>query len=231
MKFLVLAAVPILLAAACSGGDGLERIQRLNLEDVDLQPIDLFEPSYPNPYPDVVATVNGEDITNEDLAMRQVSWELARISASEAAETLGEAALAHIKSNDPLESVIDDALLRQAVVRLGLLPTYEEAVDYTRKQEENALIVEASADPDMVEEAREFRRLSGFPVEGWASSEEVVDNYRESMGTIALRQQECAPVATPTPPGLFGAGGLDCPAFLAEERENAEIEYFVVWAE
>ncbi len=234
---LLLALVPImLLAAACGGGDGeagdaLLSIERLDLEDVELQPSDLFEPSFPNPYPDVVATVNGEEIAGEALVFQQVSFELGRQRILALGAPLQDPWMAGIEPTDPLEALIDDALLGQAVVRLGLLPTYQEAVEYTRKQEETALIVETSSDPGLVEEAREFRRLSGFPMEDWASDDDVVKEYRKSMGMILLRAQECGRLATPTPPGFTGSFGVDCTEFLASEREDADIEYFVVWAE
>ncbi len=218
---LLLAIVPVmLLAAACGGGDGetddaLLSIERLEFENVELQPSDVFEPSFPNPYPDVVATVNGEEITGDALVFQQMWLELVRQRTTEFDAPLQSPWMADIESIDPLEALIEDELLDQAVARLGLLPTYQDAVEYTRKQEETALIVETSSDPG---------GLRGFSLEDWASDEEVVEEYRRGMGIAALRRQECADPFTPVQT-------IDCSAFLAIERDNADIEYFVVWAE
>ena len=207
--------------------DGLYVIERLDFKGVDLELADLVKPSIPNPYPEIVATVNAEEIMGEELLVKEISLELGRRDIADVGEILKEQLLADSDSTDPLNSLIDYSLMKQAVERLGLLPSQEEAIEYTRQMEQTFL---QSAGVAGLESAVELLRLQGFPAEDWAANDELVERYSETLGLLALRQQECSPSPTPTPLAFFVDFGLDCAAFLTAERENAEIEYFVVWA-
>ena len=168
----------------------------------------------------------------EELLLKEVSLELAQRGSMELGDAIAKLLLADPDSADPLNSLISQSLLSQAVERLGLLPSQQEATDYT-KQMEDVFLHSRSAPETKTSNfdgALELLRLHGFPAEDWAASEELVERYRETLGLVALRQQECSPSPTP-PPGSFVSFGLDCADFLAEERANAVIEYFVVWAE
>ncbi len=243
MRFL-LAAVPVLLlAAACGGGDGavnlvknadgLYVIERLDLAKGDLALADIVDPSVPNPYPKVVATVNGEEITGDDLVVMEISRELERRGILKLDDSSLQHALEYSTAIGPLDALVEFALMRQAVSRLGLLASEEAAIEYTRGMEITYLnSKEGAANLEGInfDAVVELLRLQGFPSEDWSSNDELVEQHRETLGLLALRQQEC--LASPTPSlASFIHFGLDCADFLAEERENADIEYFVVWAE
>ena len=66
-----------------------------------------------------------------------------------------------------------------------------------------------------------------WPEDNWAESDVVISELQRS-GAILAVQDECGP---PVPDYSRSQINRDCAAFLAAERENAEIEYFVVWAE
>ncbi len=236
----VLAAVPILLlAAACGGGDGaedgagntanLQVIERFDFDGVELEVADMFPPVLESSYPDVVATVNGEPITRQVLVFIQVSGELSRRDLLEGDGVMRDQLVAQIDGTDPLETLIEEALTHQAIVRLGLLPSYEEAVEFTREQEEQAKHPQGTVQPGSEEASRERFRLQGFSYADWASNERLVEGYRMGLGVVELHRQEC--MSYLPPPNEDVLTGPDCAAFLAEERENADIEYFVAWAE
>ena len=237
LKLLIaLSLLTTVVAAACGGGggglvknaDGLYVIERYDFKGVDLELGDLVEPRLPNPYPEVVARVNAEEIMGEELLVKEILLELGRCDIADVGEILREQLLADSDSTDPLNSLIDYSLMKQAVERLSLLPSQEEAIEYTRQMEQTFL---HSAGAAGLEGAVELLRLQGFPAEDWAANDELVERYSETLGLLALRQQECSPSPTQPPPDSFISFGSDCAAFLAAERENVDIEYFVVWAE
>ena len=237
---LLLAAVPILLlAAACGGGagdvdlvkntDSLQMIEPLDFEGEEVEFADLFPPVFESSYPEVLATVNGDPITRDMLVFMQVSGELRRRDLMEQDGVMRDQFVAQIDGTDPLETLIEEAVRNQAILRLGLLPTYEEAVEYTRTQEELAKHPRGVVQPGSEERSRELFRLQGYSYADWASNETLVEGYRMSLGFVELRRQEC--MSTLPPPNENVLTGPDCAEFLAQERENADIEYFVVWAE
>lgn len=240
LAIVVTCLVALCLSAACDGGgeDGERvRIRPLDLEGVELSLADYFDPPFVDQYPSVVAEVNGEAITGQALAARQVLLELSRRQlAGGSADVYGEEfmnlQLAEIESIDPLETLIDEELLRQAVNRLDYLPSYEEAVAYTNDQEEwhQEAMGQASAEERQLLE--EMLRLQGFPDEDWASDREVVEAHRQAMGLAGLKTALCKGATTmvPSTPGVnLVTSGRDCDEFLAEQRSDADIRYFVEW--
>jgi len=246
---LLLIAGALALASACGGDDGKPEVERvpirhLDFEGMELTAADYFDPPFVDQYPDVVAEVNGEEITGAHLASQQVYMELDRryyltdvpdvFPDSYAASRLEELA-----ATDPLEELIDRALQRQAVERLGLLPSYEEAVAYTREREADI----AKLSPEDRAEADELNRLQGLPITDWASNEGIVEASRYAMGQAALRSRVCPtyppppvpgePTATPIPegPGTVVVSGLGCGGLIAHERERADVVYYVRWVD
>ncbi len=225
------------LSAACAGGgDEDERvpIRRIDFTGVELSAADFFDPPFVDQYPEVVAEVNGEPITGEALVRRQVMLELSRRQLiGDTPEAFPEEyvsqQVADIESTDPLEAVIDQELERQAVERLDLLPSYDEAVAFTHEAEEAFRKARDQGLLEQRQETEELLRLLDMPAEDWASHEEVVERYRQQMGIGALRNSVCKEVRTQTP-GVLSVG-RDCTEFLAEERDKADIRYFVEWVE
>ena len=234
MVGLILVAVVLLIATGRSDGrDGnLIEIYHLYLEDIELTMADSVNPpaALVDQYPAVVAEVNGEPISNSALATRQVMLELGRRQwlevAADLPEGLYESQLQDIESADPLEDLTNDTLKRQAAERLGLLPSYDEAVAYTEEQEASVVAL-----PALQREASlETLRLQGLPTENWASNARIVEGYRQGMGLAKLQQQECDAMSA-TPNVQQTTFGYDCSAFLERERERAGIVYYVKWAD
>jgi hypothetical protein len=240
-------AVEVLLIACGGGGSSgslkyaptVVPIKHLDLSDMEVTTADVTNPPLAEGYPDVVTTVNGEPVTSRALASKQALLELGRRQwTGEIAGPLQEQAdamLDRLQSLDPLEELIDDTLKRQAVERLGLLPSYEEAVDYTSEREEAFLHPRGTVSPENREETLETMRLQGFPTENWASDARVVEGYRQGMGFVRLRNEVCSKYETPapivTPHGFYSLPSSDCAGFLAQERETADIVYYVRWAD
>lgn len=210
-------------------------IERLDLAGVELTYADFFNPPFAAQYPSVVATVNGEEVTGEALVRRQLQLELNLRGAKDTDDYLGVVGdyTRELLVLDPLEAVIDDTLERQAIERLGLLPSQEEAIEYTRAAEESFYDAADQANPDGSGEGREesldLMRLQGLPTRDWASSEKLVEVYRQGAGKARLRQQVCRNT-TEIQGFLNLSTGRDCSAFLADEREDADIVYYVRWA-
>jgi len=235
--------VALLAALACSGGgdDEVQRVpvRHLDFSGAELTVADFFDPPFANEYPEVVAKVNGEPITGEALASRQVMLERSRRQlrmdlTGAALPELASSQLEEIESIDPLEALIEAELMRQAVERLDLLPSHEEAVQFTREQEESFLHPKGTASPENRRQTLEALRLQDWPAENWASDERVVEGYRRSMGIGRLRGQECDDVGgskEPTPSVFVAHVGKDCSEFLKKERTRADIIYFVQWAD
>ena len=245
---ILLALVPVLLLAVACGdsdgdrdlvknADGLYLIERLDLTNVPLEISDIIEPSIKNPYPDVVARVNGEEITGEDLFSKQVAQELV---LREAIPNYLHVVLLMDTGGDietPLESLIDERLLNQAILRLDLAPL--DADYYLSILEEDLVRYREFATLEeigeerrreyatAVEEIEDALRLQDLPLEGWAASGPLHEKYRMGRGLVALVRSECSFIFANYERPLRSS----CGEFLVTERENADIEYFVVWAE
>ena len=110
--------------------------------------------------------------------------------------------------------------MEQAAIRLNLVSVRSREVNSEREEDI------ANVGEPYGAEVRELLRLQGLPTEGWTATDAYINSFSLLEGVMLVQRDEC-----PTGPGFelpFLAG---CSAFLAEERENAEIEYFVVWAE
>ena len=168
-RFSLAAAPVILLTAACGGG--LEQIERLDLEGRELRSVDGFDAALADQYPGIIAIVNGEEIISEDLVVRLVGLELARRQALEQPEILHQYSLPEIDAVDPLEELVDIELLAQAAERLGYVPSYEEAA-------EEAALVEGlfSVAGLLAAEMAAISLARGWPTEGWAESDVVVES-------------------------------------------------------
>ena len=184
-------------------------IERLEIEGRELAFIDWFDPVYAGGYPETVATVNGRSVTGQDLAIYEVSRNM------------------NGSDSDMLEWIIDLELLAQASERLGHRMSYKEGMDFAEGMEP-ANRRRASED-EMAHEV-ELALARGWPTENWAESEIVVESFRRSRGIADTQLLECHhPTLEELNAGVRSTA--DCSAFLAAERENAVIEYFVVWAE
>ncbi|MEX0787043.1 MAG: hypothetical protein WD939_10440 [Dehalococcoidia bacterium] len=233
---LTLIFVGALALAACGGG-GEEPVEVVSIRPVDFEGVELtmadsFDPPFVDHYPDVVAEVNGEPITGRQLVQVQAATELGlRETSTLQSRFLQSEYLEQAEGTDPLEKLIDDLLLRQAVERLDLLPPYETAVGFTSTQEANFLHPRGTIEPENRAEVQELLDLQGYPAEDWASNPDVVEGYRQGLGLGALRGREC----TPTTPIITGINlvstGPDCSEFLAHERQNADIVYYVRWVD
>lgn len=233
-----MAIVAVVLSGRSGGADGGSlAIHRLDLRSVEV-PANTYAPNPPTPandYPAVVATVNGLPIAGDDLAKRQLTLELARRTANGEVEAnvypdeLRDALVAKYAAEDPLETIIDAELERQAVIRIGLLPSQEEAVAYARDLQrlwEDAIEV---APPDQQEEMRRTEATL-WPSRDWSADAAYVERLREPMGLTELKKQECRWYFETLVP-LNGTGGHDCSAFLQQERARADIVYYVRWAD
>ncbi len=151
---------------------------------------------------------------------------------SGAPEELLEIAEDAFENADPLELLIEDVLLRQAVVRLGYEISYEDALVIARDRDAVTEAIMAEASPELLLFAEDRRRL-GFADGHTATDPFSVAEYRESKSLSNLREAECDEKEPSSDIEDFDPIrlGSDCSAFLATERENADIEYFVVWAE
>ncbi len=225
------------LATACGGGEADSRvgIRHLDLDDVELSWSDYFDPPFADQYPLVVADVTRVPITGQALAAEQVLQELTRRQAVQnsddpIAADLLDPQLTETESNDPLEALIDEEVLRQAVERRGFLPSYEDAVEYTRELEEQFQDAMAGASVEERQSMQELLRLEGFPDQDWAADGNVVDVIRQEMGLAQLRSAVCE-TSTPATLGTVNliSSGWDCSEFLAERRTDADIRYFVKW--
>jgi len=217
-------------------------IKHLDLSREALSPASIANPPHADQYPAVVAEVNGRPITGKQLASELEQLELGRrtlLTTTPDAFPPGyfDAQLQEARSTDPLTFIIDNELKQQAIERLGLSPTHDEAVAYTRQLEANAEQALASMSPDQRAQQIDLYQQLGFPATDWASDDRIVEQYGVLLGLSKLVHQVCpkygTPTPTPTPTGffLFVSGGEPCAAFLAQERKNADIVYYVRWAD
>ena len=139
---MALAGIVLVFAAFACGGGGhsdnktyaptVVSITHLDLKNT-VTVADAINPptAFVNQYSATVATVNGKPITGKSLIAEEIFEEVGRSNQD---PELATQVQTKPRAVDPLESVIDDELLRQAVERLGLLPSHEEAIAYTRSK-------------------------------------------------------------------------------------------------
>jgi hypothetical protein len=216
-------------------------IKHLNLSGVEITYKEVRQPPGVDQYPAVVATVNGTPVTGTQLASQQVLLEANKRSSTALAarfpDPMLQAQAASVASKDPLEAAIDEQLKKQAIERLGLLPSHDEAVKYTRDWEANVEQGLPNLPPDQRAQQVAMLQDEGFPASDWASSDTIVTLYEYMMAETRLTTKVCSKYRTPTPPttpsGLLSLPSTfsDCAAFLAQERKSADIVYYVRWAD
>ena len=238
-----LAALGLVFAAlACGGGSSssvtyaptVVSIKRIDFTGVDLSAEDIFNPPVPAEYPQVVAEVNGESISAKQLASLEVGLEMTKRQAVDIPRPeLAAQVSAEAEATDPLKAVTDEEIVRQAVERMGLVPSYAEAVTYTRERE-------AEFDKLPLNEQEltlPYLRAQGMPTSDWASSSQLVDLFRYEMGVSRLRGElvkERMPDYKPSNSRIVIKGSLEDTVlndFATKERKNAKIVYYVRWAD
>ncbi len=238
----ILLVILLLVAAgaACSDGDGLASISRLDFDPEDhfLNVFGDVVPPVEHDYPDVVARVNGETITGNDLMTSVVQLEHDRLSFERIVSQAGlideesVPLLDQFGKANPLEMVINEALLRQAVLREGTLASREEVEVSLREQEARMYSARFDRTPEELAELQEGLLLYGYPATDWASDDQIVEYLRMSQGIQYLSGRVCD-----EPPEMFldrdptRPTSHDCSAFLASERAAADIEVYVRWAD
>lgn len=236
LSLLLTAAAGLIFAI---GADGRTPITRLNFDPAQHIPRIYGEvvPPVDHDYPAVVARVNGEALVGDALMERQVQFESERLSfernVMEAGLTEEELAsfAVQFEEADPLELLIEEALLRQAVASEGMLPSHEEAKESVRLNEASSMEVIANAGPEGRLALEEALRLMGYPESDWASDERIVNWMRERTGLVRLREQVCNGPAGDIEQYDAVRGNPDCSAFLAAERAAADIEVYVRWVD
>ncbi len=211
MRFLPLLVLLMIAGAYWSRENhDMVEIERIDVVGLGLVFVDAFDPVLAEQYPDTVARVNGRAITGADLVLYQVGT------------TSGS-----LPEFDPLETAIGQELLAQAGERLGHVPTYEEMAELAGIVELNTLYHGLESQRQAALETAIGR---GWPPENWEESEVVVKALQRSRAIQDTQSMECD---SPTLEEVRSGARLvlDCFDFLAAERENAVIEYFVVWAE
>ena len=224
MKFLLFGFLAMLFAAACGGdGDGLQAIERLEFDGIEVTVADTYNPGLAQGYPSVLVTVNGVDISAQELVARQVEVEIFKRQLLGAGAQINDPSLIEINGVDPLEQLVDRELLGQAGMRLGYTVGTERAAEMAAMRE--AIVEESAAG---YEALLAHARVQGWPEEGWAESDMVISDLKRDAAILAVQQEECGPpVSDPSRSQIIN----DCTDFLVAERGNAVIEYFVVWAE
>jgi hypothetical protein len=235
-----LAAIAMALVACGGGSSGSVKyaptvvaIRHVDLAGVTLTYKEVRQPPFADQYPAVVATVNGTPVTGTQLAVQEVFLEANKRSYTETTarflDPMLQAREASIASKDPLEAAIDEQLKEQAIQRLGLLPSHDEAAQYTRDQEATVEQGLARATPDQRDQTIVMLKDEGFPASDWASSDTIVSFYQAMMAEIRLTTKVClkydAPLPPTTPNGFLSLPSTrsDCSGFLAQQRKNADI--------
>ena len=219
------------------GTDGRTPITRLNF-DPEAHVLRVFGDVVPpvlHDYPDVVATVNGEKLTGDDLMARQVRLAWTR-SALEGYLPRNDEQFAPLLEQfdtaDPLVLVIDEELLRQAVLREGTLASRAEVEQSLRENEADVYREDRNWNPGELAEYEETLVSYGYPLRDWAADEGIVESLRMRRGVNNLGELFCDGVPeSPFDRDLTGITGYDCDAFLAAERAAADIEVYVRWVD
>jgi hypothetical protein len=251
-RIALLGSVVAVLLIACGGGRSgsvkyaptVVPIKHIDLAGIELTYKESRNPPGADQYPAIVATVNGTQVTGTQLAVQEVLLEAKKRSYASYAQMAGtlsdpvlQARAAGMASKDPLEAAIDEQLKTQAIERLGLLPSHDEAAQYTRDQEATVEQGLARVTPDQRDQTIAMLQDEGFPASDWASSDTIVTLYEYMMAETRLTTKVCSKYRTSTPPttpsGLLSLPSTfsDCAAFLAQERKNADIVYYVRWAD
>ncbi len=235
-----LAAMALALVACGGGGSSgsvkyaatVVPIKHLDLSSTDLSVVTVLDPPFADQYPTVVATVNGQTLSGSQLASEEMELELNRRSLTpEMLATFPE--LGTRPPADPLDWVISDAVQQQAVERLGLLPTRDEAIAFARQRQSETEAALAQMTPGDRARTMDRLRAEGFPSSDWGSDDRAIQFYRQDVGTSRLRSF-CARNESPNLPTedlSASIGPSTCSRFLANERKHADVVYYVRWAD
>ncbi len=229
----------LLVAAACGGGSGggIVSIQRLDFDPED-HIVNVFGhsvPPVPHEYPAVVATVNGEALTGDALMARQVQLVWTRDSLLGSVSRSDEEfapLIEQFDTADPLKLVIDEALLRQAVLREGTLASRTDVEQSLRENEADLYSEDRGWKPGELAEFQETVIAYGYPLHDWAADDGIVEDLRMRRGIGNLGKLACDGIPeSPFDHDLTSITGYDCDAFLAAERAAADIEIYVRWVD
>lgn len=234
---LIAAAIALLLFIPSSQKDGdvvlIEPLALRGVDGIDLETAYLLAVAPTNAYPPVVAKVNGVPVTGDALAIEQASLELSRRQlASDDAfpQDVIDQQLETIARTDPLESLIDDELLRQAAERRGLYPSYEDGVASVNELQAmfGAVALEEPQDLSPYDRKKWNDVVDAFVAGQWSADPARVQRIRDSQAIAQLRTAACTDIR-PTPPTFSGQFNKDCSALLRQERVTQDIVYFVQW--
>jgi hypothetical protein len=242
-----LAALGLLFAAlACSGGaqhgsvtyaPTVVPIKHIDFTDVELSESMFIHPpqSMFDQFPEVVATVNGKPVTNSSVVYAEIGAEANRQNEAAFRKVVHYLpTLRATPEKDSLEAAIDAEIEQQAIARLKLLPAREEGVIAAQTAEASFNDFLATASPEARSTAIASNRLSGVPDKDWASNDRLVEEYRNIGARLRLEREYC-PIPTIgldyTPPKTPPPYRDRCADFLARERKNAKIVYYVRWAD
>jgi hypothetical protein len=234
---LIAVAIALLLFMPSSQKEGdlvlIEPLALRGVDGIDLETAYLLAVAPANAYPSVVATVNGVPIAGEALAIEQARLELSRRQlASDDAfpQDVIDQQLEEIARTDPLESLIDNELLRQAAERRGLYPSYEDGVASVDKLQAmfGALALEEPHNLSPYDRKKWDDLVDAFVSGQWSADPARVERIRESQAIAQLPTAACTDVR-PTPPSLSAQFTKDCAALLRQERLTQDIIYLVKW--
>ena len=133
-----------------------------------------------------------------------------------------------IEATDPLEAAIDHVLELQAAKRLKLIPSGQEALDLARQAQQESERALANASPEQRAAIEEILSAQDLLNMDWTRLPGVVETFATQRGLMALRHAKCKNAQTPA---VVISGGSDCSDFLQQERERADIVYYVRWAD
>ena len=232
------------IALACGGSSSgsvthaatVVPIKHIDFTGVQLNLGGPIAPQFLNRYPAVVMTVNGESITGLELVSVEYIREANKRQALDPNDPRFSPKLAtQLQASDPLDGLISQTVMRQAVARLGYLPTYQEAVEATRKQEQATRDALSAMSPQDRQLEMERLKSEGDGLDrDWTSNKTMVEGYRQNMGLQKLESEECRPETVGpdyTPPAVRPTYRSPCTDFLARERKTAKIVYYARWAD
>jgi hypothetical protein len=172
----------------------------------------------PNPFPDVVATVSGQDISGTALARKM---EILRINYEDAASSVPDEGQL---ITEALDLLIQNELLAQEAEERGLWPTQEEVVAQAQMMKE--IILELSPTSPQREAAETLLREQGFDISGLDSDPAILREIERALGIARITSD----VEASPPPGQ----SLDIDAVRAAIKElgdslrsDAEISIYV----
>ncbi len=209
-------------------------IKHIHYSGVVLIFTDYSQPPLADGYPIVVATANGAPVTGVRLAGEQVHLELTRRNMLNSLPRLGvpqatiDRQVAAIGSIDSLEAVIDRELERQVAERLGFMPSLEQALTLTRQAEDQSNAALAAASPEARPQLEQMLTAQGLLNTDWAAKPQLVELFRIQRGLTVLHQKKCKPASVQN---AAMADGYDCSGLMTKERKQADIVYYVRWAD